>query len=67
METKNQPENLAGAFLEIARQHHAKRENGKYIQWCARCGKDTEHTCEDRGIYEVYTCSCGCVHSIAVR
>ena len=39
----------------------------KYIQWCQKCQKDTPHTCEDIGLDEVYTCECGCSHSVRVR
>jgi len=62
--------NLAGTFLEIARQTQALPVpvQQTYLQFCSDCFKDTPHTCEDVGNDERYTCTiCGMPHTVRVR
>lgn len=62
-------------FLEIARSHKESKGGTSYfprkdfyIQFCYRCGEDTNHTCIDKGLDEIYTCEkCGSIHPVRVR
>jgi len=59
----------SSAFLEIAREHYARREGGyTYMLPCPVCGCDTAHRYAfATRLDEYYTCLCGAMTVVRVR